>query len=162
MKNDRSGYYGHRFAPEIISYAVWVYHRFCLSFRDVADLLAERGIVVSYETIRLWCQKFGPDYARKLKRRMPRCHQMSGHGARLGRKREEAIATLVPSVLNKHVNTAWMTSVVDDYRRSFDGFKLIHHRMPRCTQMSSGVRTRRKLKHLGILEGQLLPLPDTI
>jgi putative transposase len=59
MKNDRSPYYGHRFPSEIISYAVWAYHRFCLSFRDVEDLLAERGIIVSYETIRLWCQKFG-------------------------------------------------------------------------------------------------------
>jgi hypothetical protein len=56
MKNDRSPYYGYRFAPEIISYAVWVYHRFCLSFRDVEDLLAERGIFVSYEAIRIWCQ----------------------------------------------------------------------------------------------------------
>jgi putative transposase len=46
MKNDRSRYYGHRFPTEIISYAVWVYHRFCLSFRDVGDLLAERGIIV--------------------------------------------------------------------------------------------------------------------
>src|SRR4029077_18977734 len=72
MKNDRSRYYGHRFPPEIISYAVWVYHRFCLSFRDVEDLLAERGIIVSYETIRFWCRKFGPDYARKLKRRQGR------------------------------------------------------------------------------------------
>jgi putative transposase len=61
MKNDRSPYYGHRFPSEIISYAVWAYHRFCLSFRDVEDVLAERGIIVSYETIRLWCQKFGPD-----------------------------------------------------------------------------------------------------
>src|SRR6266550_2027288 len=67
MKNDRSRYYGHRFPPEIISYAVWVYHRFCLSFRDVEDLLAERGIIVSCEAIRIWCQKFGPDYARTLK-----------------------------------------------------------------------------------------------
>src|SRR5919106_6854287 len=57
------------FPPEIISYAVWAYHRFCLSFRDVEDLLAERRIIVFYETIRRWCQKFGPDYARKLKRR---------------------------------------------------------------------------------------------
>ena len=72
MKNYRSRYYGYRFPPEIISYAVWVYHRFCLSFRDVEDLLAERGFIVSYETIRLWCQKFGPDYARKLKRRQGR------------------------------------------------------------------------------------------
>jgi putative transposase len=72
MKNGRSRYHGHRFPPEIISYAVWIYHRFCLSFRDVEDLLAERGIIVSYETIRIWCQKFGPDYARKLKRRQGR------------------------------------------------------------------------------------------
>ena len=72
MKNGRSRYSGYRFPPEIISYAVWVYHRFCLSFRDVEDLLAERGIIVSYETIRRWCQKFGPDYARKLKRRQGR------------------------------------------------------------------------------------------
>jgi len=72
MKNDRSPYYGYRFPLEIISYAVWVYHRFCLSFRDVEDLLAERGVTVSYEAIRLWCQKFGPDYARKLKRRQGR------------------------------------------------------------------------------------------
>jgi putative transposase len=47
MKNGRSRYYGHRFPPEIISYAVWIYDRFCLSFRDVEDLLAERGIIVS-------------------------------------------------------------------------------------------------------------------
>ena len=68
MKSGRSRYSGYRFPPEIISYAIWAYHRFCLSFRDVEDLLAERGIVVSYETIRLWCQKFGADYVRKLKR----------------------------------------------------------------------------------------------
>src|SRR6266446_2339067 len=72
MKNGRSRYNGHRFPTEIISYAVWVYHRFCLSFRDVEDLLDERGIIVTYETIRIWCQKFGPDYARKLKRRQGR------------------------------------------------------------------------------------------
>ena len=72
MRSGRSRYYGHRFPPEIISYAVWVYHRFCLSFRDVEDLLAERGIIVSYETIRIWCQKFGPGYARNLRRRQGR------------------------------------------------------------------------------------------
>jgi putative transposase len=72
MKNDRSRYSGHRFPPQIISYGVWLYHRFYLSFRDVEDLLAERGIIVPYEAIRLWCQKFGPDYARKLKRRQGR------------------------------------------------------------------------------------------
>ena len=68
----RSRYLRHRFPPEIISHAVWLYHRYCLSFRDVEDLLAERGIIVSYETIRQWCGKFGPDYARRLKRRQGR------------------------------------------------------------------------------------------
>ena len=55
MENRTSGYRGYRFPREIISHSVWLYHRFCLSFRDVEDLLAERGIVVSYETIRQWC-----------------------------------------------------------------------------------------------------------
>jgi putative transposase len=65
MNSARSRYHGYRFPPEIIGYAVWVYHRFCLSFRDVEDLLAERGIIVSCEAIRQWCSKFGPDYARQ-------------------------------------------------------------------------------------------------
>ena len=65
-------YRGHRFPPEIISHAVWLYHRFTLSFRDVEDLLAERGILVSYEAIRYWCRKFGPSYARKLRRKQGR------------------------------------------------------------------------------------------
>ena len=69
MNNDRQRYHRHRFPPEIISHAVWLYHRFCLSFRDVEDLLAERGIVVTHETVRQWCRKFGPYYARKLRRR---------------------------------------------------------------------------------------------
>jgi putative transposase len=60
MKNDRSRYSGYRFPREIISYAVWLYHRFCLSIRDLEDLLAERGIIASYEAIRPWYQKFGP------------------------------------------------------------------------------------------------------
>ena len=72
MKTNGSRYRGYRFPPEIISHSVWLYHRFSLSFRDVEDLLAERGIVVTYETIRQWCRKFGPEYARRLKRRQGR------------------------------------------------------------------------------------------
>jgi putative transposase len=68
----KSAYRGHRFPPEVISYAVWLYHRFTLSFRDVEDLLAERGITVSYEAIRNWCMKFGPTYARALRRKQGR------------------------------------------------------------------------------------------
>ena len=62
-------YKRHRFPPDIISYAVWLYFRFNLSHRDIEDLLAQRGIIISYESIRLWCIKFGRRYARRLKRR---------------------------------------------------------------------------------------------
>jgi putative transposase len=62
-------YKRHRFPPDIISYAVWLYYRFNLSNRDIEDLLAERGVTVSREAIRLWCIKFGAKYARRLKRR---------------------------------------------------------------------------------------------
>src|SRR2546428_3578130 len=75
MKTNTSApnYKGFRFPPEIISHAVWLYFRFSLSFRDVEELLAQRGIVVSYETVRQWCLKFGQTYANELRRRRPRC-----------------------------------------------------------------------------------------
>jgi putative transposase len=62
-------YKRHRFPPEIIQYAVWVYHRFNLSHRDAEDLMAERCITVSYEAIRLWCNKFRSKYAQRLRRK---------------------------------------------------------------------------------------------
>jgi len=62
-------YKHHRFPSEIISYSVWLYYRFKLSHRDIEDLLGERGIIVSYEAIRLWVIKFGAKYVRRLKRR---------------------------------------------------------------------------------------------
>jgi len=62
-------YKRHRFPPDIISYAVWLYYRFNLSHRDIEDLLAERGITVSREAIRLWCVKFGAIYSRRLRRK---------------------------------------------------------------------------------------------
>ncbi len=67
-----SPYKNHRFPPEIIAHAVWLYHRFSLSFPDVEDLLAERGITVSYEAIRQWGRTVGPQYAWRLKRRYGR------------------------------------------------------------------------------------------
>ncbi len=72
MKKPTPSYQRHRFPSEIISHAVWLHHRFCLSFREVEELLAERGVMVTYETVRQWCLKFGPDYARKLKKRQGR------------------------------------------------------------------------------------------
>jgi transposase-like protein len=65
-------YARHRFPPEIIRQAVWLYLRFTLSFRDVEELLAERGLDVTYETVRRWVLKFGPVFARNLRRRRPR------------------------------------------------------------------------------------------
>ena len=67
-------YSGYRFPLEVIHQAVWLYLRFTLSFRDVEDLLAERGIVVSYETIRRWVNHFGPTIAADLRKRRPRAH----------------------------------------------------------------------------------------
>jgi putative transposase len=65
-------YDGYRFPPEIIQQAIWLYLRFTLSFRDVEDLLAERGIVVSYETVRRWVNHFGPMIAADLRKRRPK------------------------------------------------------------------------------------------
>ena len=67
-------YSGYRFPPDIIQRAVWMDLRFTLSFRDVEELLAERGIVVTYESIRRWVLTFGPAIARKLRARRPRPH----------------------------------------------------------------------------------------
>ncbi len=75
VKNDctKDVYYkNHRFPAEIISHAVWLYFRFCLSFRDVEELLFERGVIVTSEVIRKWCRKFGQQYANQLCRRRPR------------------------------------------------------------------------------------------
>src|SRR5271169_3980806 len=67
-------YSGYRFPPEIIQQAIWLYVRFTLSFRNVEDLLAERGILVSYETVRRWVNHFGPMIAADLRRRRSKPH----------------------------------------------------------------------------------------
>ncbi len=74
MKKEISfpSYRRHRFPPEIIAHAVWLYFRFALSYRDVEELLAERGVILTYETVRQWCRKFGQTYANGRRRRRPR------------------------------------------------------------------------------------------
>jgi putative transposase len=67
--NNTNIYKRYRFPSEILQYTVWLYYRFNLSHRDIEDLLAERGINVSYEAIRLWCNRFGPKYAARLKKK---------------------------------------------------------------------------------------------
>jgi putative transposase len=69
MNTKKISYQRHRFPSEIVSHAIWLYHRFCLSFREVEELLAERGILVTYESVRQWCLKFGSAYVRNLKKR---------------------------------------------------------------------------------------------
>src|SRR6202035_3356216 len=69
---DQLSYCRHRFPPAVIQHAIWLYLRFTLSYRDVEDLLAERGLEVSYETARRWVLKFGPGFARRLRRSRPR------------------------------------------------------------------------------------------
>ena len=71
MTSPPDPHYRHRFPAEIISYAVWLYHVFSLSLRDVELILAERGVAVSYETVRRWCKKFAASFADRLRRRRP-------------------------------------------------------------------------------------------
>ena len=72
MKEEHSPYRGHRFPREVISHCVWLYFRFALSYRDVQEMMAERGVVVSHEAIRNWGEKFGRGYAGRLRRRRGR------------------------------------------------------------------------------------------
>ncbi len=72
MKPSPDPDYRHRFPAEVISYAVWLYHVFSVSLRDIELLLAERGVTVSYATVRRWCQKFGESFAHAIRRRQPR------------------------------------------------------------------------------------------
>jgi putative transposase len=72
MKTPPDPHYRHRYLAEVISHAVWLYHVFSLSLRDVELLLAERGVVVSYETVRRWCKKFGQSFADRMRDRRPR------------------------------------------------------------------------------------------
>lgn len=69
-------YKRHRFPRQIIAHVVWLYYRFPLSLRLVEEMLLERGIIVSYETVRRWARKFGPEYARRLRRKQPTRHDV--------------------------------------------------------------------------------------
>ncbi|MGW3658786.1 IS6 family transposase [Streptomyces sp. NPDC005151] len=72
MESALPSYRGHRYPVEIISHCVWLYFRFPLSFREVEELMLQRGVIVSHETVRRWCLKFGQGYADGLRRRRPR------------------------------------------------------------------------------------------
>jgi putative transposase len=72
MNTPAPRYRRHRFPAEIISHCVWLYFRFCLSYRDIEEMMLVRGVFVTYEAIRQWCQKFGQTFAKDLRRRRPR------------------------------------------------------------------------------------------
>ena len=90
-------YRRHRFPPEIIQHAVWLYLRFTLSYRNVEELLAERGLDISYETVRRWVLKFGPAIARRLRQRRPRpSDRSSDEGPVMGLERRGCVVLLWP------------------------------------------------------------------
>src|SRR5712692_8004154 len=72
MNPSAATYNRYRFPSEIISHCVWLYFRFPLSFRDVEEMMIERGVTVTYETVREWCLKFGGTYAKRMRTRSPR------------------------------------------------------------------------------------------
>src|SRR5580692_5891928 len=121
-------YAGYRFPPEVIDHAIWLYLRFTLSFRDVEDLLAERGIAVSYETVRRWVNHFGPMIAAQLRKRRPKPHatwhldevylKIDGRMAYLWRAVDaegEVLDVLVQSRRNKHAALKLMRKLLKKY-----------------------------------------------
>jgi putative transposase len=121
-------YSGYRFPSEIIRQAIWLYLRFTLSFRDVEDVLAERGIAVSYETIRRWVNHFGPIIAAALRKRRPRPHsiwhmdevylKIGGRMVYLWRAVDaegEVLDVLVQSKRNKHAAMKLMRKLLRKY-----------------------------------------------
>jgi putative transposase len=121
-------YSGYRFPPEIIHQAIWLYLRFTLSLRDVEDLLAERGIVISYETVRPWVNHFGPIIAADLRKRRPKPHsvwhldevylKIDGRMVYLWRAVDaegEVLDVLVQSKRNKHAALKLMRKLLKKY-----------------------------------------------
>ena len=121
-------YDGYRFPPTIIQQAIWLYLRFTLSFRDVEDLLAERGITVSYETIRRWVNHFGPMIAAHLRKRRPKPYttwhldevylKIAGRMVYLWRAVDaegEVLDVLVQSKRNKHAALKLMRKLLKKY-----------------------------------------------
>ena len=121
-------YAGYRFPPEVIDHAIWLYLRFTLSFRDVEDLLAERGIAIAYETVRRWVNRFGPMIAAQLRKRRPKPHatwhldevylKIDGRIAYLWRAVDaegEVLDVLVQSKRNKHAALKLMRKLLKKY-----------------------------------------------
>ena len=104
-------YRRHRFPAEIIQHAIWLYLRFTLSYRDVEELLAERGLDISYETVRRWVLKFGPAIARRLRRRRPRASDRWHLDEMVVRIAGSGCICGVPSTTKVRFSTCWSSAV---------------------------------------------------
>ena len=107
-------YGGYRFPPEIIQQAIWLYLRFTLSLRDVEDLLAERGITVSYESIRRWVIYFGPMIAADLRKRRPKPHT-SWHLDEVYLKIDGRMALCLLKSRNRRASSIYCTTTIPSW-----------------------------------------------
>src|SRR5882724_7178059 len=146
---------GYRFPSDIIQQAIWLYVRFTLSFRDVEDLLAERGIVVSYETVRRWVNHFGPKVAADLRNRRPKPHtiwhldevylQIDGRLVYLWRAVDaegEVLDVLVQTRRNKWAALKLMRKLLKKYgfvpdRVITDDLRVVWRRCPRSRDLEA-------------------------
>src|SRR5215469_5340378 len=103
-------YHRHRFPPEIIQHAIWLYLRFTLSYRDVEELLAERGLDSSYETVRRWVLKFGPTIARRLCQGRPRPSDRWHLDEMVIRIAGVRCISGVPSTMKARSSTCWFSA----------------------------------------------------
>ena len=115
MRMNKISYSGCRFPPEIIQQAIWLYLRFTLSLRDVEDLLAERGVAVSYETVRRWGNHFGPMIAADLGKRRLKPHTTWVYLRRAVDAEGEVLDVLVQSKRNKHAALKLMRKLLRKY-----------------------------------------------
>ncbi len=155
MSTPNNQYKRHRFPPEIIQHAVWLYYRFNLSHRDIEDLLAVRGIAVSYESVRLWCNKFGPRYARRLKRR----HQGFGDTFFI----DEVFVTIngIQHYLWRAVDQdGEVGDVLLQSRRDGKAAKHFFNRLLKTHRMAPRKIVTDKLRSYGVAHRELIP--DTI
>src|SRR5258708_3652432 len=152
MKSSPEPGYRHRFPAEIIMCAVWLYHVFSLSLRDVELLLAERGIVVSYETVRRWCEKFGQTFADRLRRRRPR----PGDKWHL-----DEVFIRIHGVQHYRWRAVDQDGVVLDIlvqsRRDGKAAKRLFRRLLKGLQYAPRVIVTDKLRSYGVAQRQLLP-----
>src|SRR3954453_9496682 len=115
---DQLSYRRHRFPPPIIQHAIWLYLRFTLSYRDVEELLAERGLEVSYETVRRWVLKFGPGIARNLRQRRPRPSDRWHLDEMVVRTPAGRCTCGALSITRARFSTCWFSAVATSARHS--------------------------------------------